>query len=388
MHRVSSPVIDSDQHLYETRTMWRDHIDPDRRDDALRIEDDALGYPWLRWRDKQLLPVDVQYPGQTSELGDRRERIRAGLPAEASYDEQLPREYWDASACAAQLTDHGRRRSDGVPELRAHVGTHARRRSPVAHRQHDGVEPLVRFGRGRRRRTRAPGRARHAARRRVVAHRARTPRARRRAPRDGRARARRRPPALASGSRRDLARVRRQRRDAGVPRRRSAPPVRRCVVHAARGLRRAAARVGVPLDRRRARVHRPHPQRHARTLPGPAHRRRRAQRDLGADVPDDARRRLRLHRQAQRPSARGARAPAERVLPPAGARVVVLLRAARAPHPPDRRPVHVLLGLSALRGHEHAARRLHRQRAPDRTRRRAGLLPRQRCAPARTRAQR
>ena len=28
--------------------MWRDHIDPDRRDDALRIDDDALGYPWLR----------------------------------------------------------------------------------------------------------------------------------------------------------------------------------------------------------------------------------------------------------------------------------------------------------------------------------------------------
>ena len=107
MQRVSPPVIDSDQHLYESRTMWRDHIDPDRREDALRIEDDALGYPWLRWRDRQLLPVDVQYPGQTSELGDRRERIRAGLPAEASYDEQLPRAYWDASARAHQLTAMG-----------------------------------------------------------------------------------------------------------------------------------------------------------------------------------------------------------------------------------------------------------------------------------------
>ena len=77
------------------------------RADALRIEDDALGYPWLRWRDRQLLPVDVQYPGQTSELGDRRERIRAGLPAESSYDEQLPRDYWDASARAAQLDRMG-----------------------------------------------------------------------------------------------------------------------------------------------------------------------------------------------------------------------------------------------------------------------------------------
>jgi len=104
---VTAPVIDSDQHLYETRTTWLDHIDPSMRADALRIEDDALGYPWLRWRDRQLLPVDVQYPGQTSELGDRRERIRAGLPAESSYDEQLPRAYWDASARAAQLDRMG-----------------------------------------------------------------------------------------------------------------------------------------------------------------------------------------------------------------------------------------------------------------------------------------
>ena len=42
-------VIDSDQHLYETRTTWLDHIDPGRRDDALRIVDDELGYPWLSW---------------------------------------------------------------------------------------------------------------------------------------------------------------------------------------------------------------------------------------------------------------------------------------------------------------------------------------------------
>ncbi|MCU1458259.1 MAG: hypothetical protein JWL73_2351, partial [Actinomycetia bacterium] len=32
-------VIDSDQHLYESRTMWADHIDPARREDALSIED-------------------------------------------------------------------------------------------------------------------------------------------------------------------------------------------------------------------------------------------------------------------------------------------------------------------------------------------------------------
>src|SRR3954453_12181998 len=91
-------VIDSDQHLYETRNTWLDHIDPARRDDALRIVDDELGYPWLTWRDLRLSAVDVQLPGQTSELGDRRERIRAGLRAESVYDDDLPRDYWDAAA--------------------------------------------------------------------------------------------------------------------------------------------------------------------------------------------------------------------------------------------------------------------------------------------------
>jgi predicted TIM-barrel fold metal-dependent hydrolase len=104
---VSLPVIDSDQHLYETRTMWLDHIDPDRRDDALRIEDDDLGYPWLTWRDQRLSAVDVQVPGETSELGDRRERIRAGLAAESRYDDDLPRAYWDPVARAEQLAAMG-----------------------------------------------------------------------------------------------------------------------------------------------------------------------------------------------------------------------------------------------------------------------------------------
>ncbi|MGH8977165.1 MAG: amidohydrolase family protein [Acidimicrobiia bacterium] len=107
MTRVTPPVIDSDQHLYETRTTWRDHIDPKRRDDALRIEDDELGYAWLMWRRRKLLPVDVQHPGETSELGARRERIRAGVPAEERYDEQLPRDYWDPAARAGRLTAMG-----------------------------------------------------------------------------------------------------------------------------------------------------------------------------------------------------------------------------------------------------------------------------------------
>ena len=44
---VVTAIIDCDQHLYESRTLWRDHFDPALRDEALRIEDDELGYPWI-----------------------------------------------------------------------------------------------------------------------------------------------------------------------------------------------------------------------------------------------------------------------------------------------------------------------------------------------------
>jgi predicted TIM-barrel fold metal-dependent hydrolase len=100
-------VIDSDQHLYETRTLWRDHADPDQRDAALRIEDDELGHPWLMWRDRRLQSVDVQLPGQTAEIGARRQRIRAGLPPESRYDDVLPRDYWDPAARAEKLASMG-----------------------------------------------------------------------------------------------------------------------------------------------------------------------------------------------------------------------------------------------------------------------------------------
>jgi predicted TIM-barrel fold metal-dependent hydrolase len=104
---VMPPVVDSDQHLYEPRTMWLDHIDPDRRDDALRIVDDELGYSWVTWRGTRLAPADVQRPRETSALGSLHERIRAGLPPELRYDDELPRDYWDASARADRLAAMG-----------------------------------------------------------------------------------------------------------------------------------------------------------------------------------------------------------------------------------------------------------------------------------------
>jgi hypothetical protein len=100
-------VIDSDQHLFEYRGLWREHIDPAQRDDALALEDDALGHTWLRWRGRTLGVADVQVPGETDAIGERRRRERAGLPPLWRYDDALPRDYWDPAARAAKLAALG-----------------------------------------------------------------------------------------------------------------------------------------------------------------------------------------------------------------------------------------------------------------------------------------
>jgi predicted TIM-barrel fold metal-dependent hydrolase len=100
-------MIDSDQHLYEPRTMWRDYIDPKMRDDALSLDDDELGYTWLTWRGERLQLADVHMPGNTAWCGDHRERLRAGEPASYNYDETLPDSYWDPAARLGWLDDAG-----------------------------------------------------------------------------------------------------------------------------------------------------------------------------------------------------------------------------------------------------------------------------------------
>jgi predicted TIM-barrel fold metal-dependent hydrolase len=96
-------IIDSDQHLFESPTMWRDHIDPAFREDALAITEDDLGYSWLTWRDRQLDIADVQQPGDTAAIGRRRQRCRQNLPAEYRYGDVLPAHYWDPAARAGHL---------------------------------------------------------------------------------------------------------------------------------------------------------------------------------------------------------------------------------------------------------------------------------------------
>ena len=102
-----SVVIDSDQHLFEYRGMWREHIDPALRDDALELTDDARGHTWLTWRGRVLGVADVQDPGETDAIGERRRRERAGLPPLRHYDEALPRDYWEPAARVAKLAALG-----------------------------------------------------------------------------------------------------------------------------------------------------------------------------------------------------------------------------------------------------------------------------------------
>jgi predicted TIM-barrel fold metal-dependent hydrolase len=100
-------ILDVDQHLFESRRAWRDHIDPAFRDDALTIEDDARGWPWLTWRGKRLCSVDPQVPMQPHLVGEDRVRRDAGEPAPARYEDRIPSSYGSAAARVRQLDEFG-----------------------------------------------------------------------------------------------------------------------------------------------------------------------------------------------------------------------------------------------------------------------------------------
>ncbi len=104
---MAATIIDADQHLFETRTTWSDHIDPGRREDALSIADDDHGWPWVTWRGERLCPVEVQYPGRPEQVGDNRLRMERGESAPASYEELLPPGYASPTARLAELDRFG-----------------------------------------------------------------------------------------------------------------------------------------------------------------------------------------------------------------------------------------------------------------------------------------
>src|SRR5438132_13660734 len=100
-------VMDSDTHLYETRNLWADYADPGQRRKTLRIADDDLGHAWLMFGDRRISLAEVHHPGQVDLMGEYRRQVRAGVPAEASYDERLPRAFWDPAARRDDLDRFG-----------------------------------------------------------------------------------------------------------------------------------------------------------------------------------------------------------------------------------------------------------------------------------------
>jgi predicted TIM-barrel fold metal-dependent hydrolase len=122
-------------------------IDPGMRAEALRIEDDDLGYAWLTWGHRRLAIADVTIPGETARIGRQRRRQRAGEPSEYAYDEALPADFWEPSARVARLDGFGvdsavlfpnfgllweRRLSESLPALTANMAAWNRWAATVA----------------------------------------------------------------------------------------------------------------------------------------------------------------------------------------------------------------------------------------------------------------
>lgn len=87
--------------------MWREHIDPALRNQALSIDDDELGYAWLTWQGKRLYLAEPQQPLRPQAIGDNRNRLARGEPPSERYDEAIPASYQDPKARVEALAEFG-----------------------------------------------------------------------------------------------------------------------------------------------------------------------------------------------------------------------------------------------------------------------------------------
>ena len=101
------PMLDCDTHLYEPRSMWAEHVDPDDRDVALRLDEDELGHTWLMLGDRRIHLAEVHRPGDVDAMGAYRRLVRAGERPAVSYDEALPTGFWDPAARRDALPSYG-----------------------------------------------------------------------------------------------------------------------------------------------------------------------------------------------------------------------------------------------------------------------------------------
>jgi predicted TIM-barrel fold metal-dependent hydrolase len=101
------PMIDVDQHLFESRTTWLDHIDPVSRADALSIDDDEAGWPWLTWRGRQLSPIEIPFPERSAEIGQDRLLRLSGARAPFTFEDRVPPSYGAAVPRLTALDEFG-----------------------------------------------------------------------------------------------------------------------------------------------------------------------------------------------------------------------------------------------------------------------------------------
>src|SRR5579862_8512036 len=105
-----SVVIDADQHLFEQPDMWRKYCDPSKRELAVVIEPDELGYwhlqiPVLKRRGG-ICTISVPGDGFTTSFGDIQDAYRAGKPSPYNYLD-MPDSYWNPTARVAKLDEWG-----------------------------------------------------------------------------------------------------------------------------------------------------------------------------------------------------------------------------------------------------------------------------------------
>jgi|KBSSwiStaDraftv2_1062776.scaffolds.fasta_scaffold20458_4 predicted TIM-barrel fold metal-dependent hydrolase len=99
-------IIDADQHLFERPDFWRSHCDPKKRDLALTIEPDDLGYWHLtnNWLGKRIWQAWVPTPEDgMAAMRETFQRRRRGEPSIVNYERDLPRDYWDPEARISKL---------------------------------------------------------------------------------------------------------------------------------------------------------------------------------------------------------------------------------------------------------------------------------------------
>ena len=108
---ASTTVFDCDSHLFEYRSLWLDHLPVADHHLALRIVDDDLGYPTLRFGEDGaadfLCWVSDPSDPEIGSIEQWTKGFRSRTPAPRSYDEFPDAAYWDPGARVARLDDWG-----------------------------------------------------------------------------------------------------------------------------------------------------------------------------------------------------------------------------------------------------------------------------------------